>query len=209
MNADKQQVLLNSLKTCAFSYYPRGLTWGDSDWILSDEIYRLITARRDASRNYRLWYGFQDFFKEEFFPELDFLAFADFQNDCCYILEVLLHPSVKFIHDDRAILQTLGGEMATWELYISCLGRWVYHHVKTMKVVDLAKDKFEFTTSQNYGEGIPKRLFEKYRAFWESKGYQDVPKELAMEIVPDVETECKPMGQATIFHCLFSDTTSP
>lgn len=199
--------MLPELKASVFTHYPRGLKWGDSGWLVSDEITRLIEARRKAEQDTRIWYGFQDLLKEKF-PDLDFLAFANLKQDCCYKFLVLLHPGVKCIHDDRAIAQALDGRMIWWQLYISCLGKWVYHQMITMKVIDLKTDKLEFTKSREY-QGLSLTLVEKYRAFWESKGYQDIPKELAMEVVSNVATECQPIGRATIFNCLFSDTDSP
>lgn len=199
--------LRTSLRGSVLTFYPRSLTWGDADWLVSEEIFRLIQARRKAAHDYRLWHRFQDALKTGC-GDFDFLDYTNFENDCCYEISILLHPGVKFLYDDRTVAQLLGGQITYLDFYVSCLGKWIYHRQQTMKIVDLSKDELAFTTSRDYSE-VSQGLVAQCVTFWKERGYQDVPRDLAMEVMPDVETACQKMGQATVFHCLFSDNDSP
>jgi len=117
---------------------------------------------------------------------------------------ILLHKNQPLLDDDEELLIALGGRRIDVEFYISLLGDYYYYFaVETTKDAGgqlrfniLANDQIPFENM---------KLITSIKSKLSSLGHKLLEHNIAHEVLPNVETELKYAGEATIFSCMFSD----
>lgn len=163
------------------------------------------------AKNLRRWEACQhrDVAKETaFWEELSALAPEFAMKDwtdassCCVEYKWLLHENQPLLDDDTELMAALGGLRRDLYLFVSILAPY---YVMFAEKTTLAEDgTWTFETIEPSDEATV-RLMDSIQAMLGKKGFIRLSREQAAQVVPDVETELREAGSATVFDCLFSD----
>lgn len=124
-------------------------------------------------------------------------------NSCCYELKILLHKNQEVLDDDVELMSALNGTRYDLRVFISVLHPYYFLFIEETRYIE-ALDKWLFN-SKSVSSIEGNRLSKEICSYLSQRGYFEITNIIAKEIVPDVQTELKDVGQATVFDCLFTD----
>lgn len=115
-----------------------------------------------------------------------------------------MHKNQSILDDDVNLLRKLNGLRKDMVIYISSFSKYFFI---MFQVTMIENDKYMF--GQYY---LPKRedktVFNTVESYFLKFEYERIPVDIAKTKIPNVSTEFKKIGEATIFDCLFNDITS-
>ncbi|MEZ4294769.1 MAG: hypothetical protein R3B70_07310 [Polyangiaceae bacterium] len=211
----------------ARTYYPPGVPGDDARYKQSPEYSRLAAARRGAGANNRQWRTLLQQASEQFSSDVvhnDSLHLPTGTMDAAYSGKVFVKTGTEdltiaflisfvapyyLLYSHRAVLDPVkesasgprfrlifegdtctilpaeGGDMEEESAQNAMLIRSIV--------------RFDFSAEEKlYSEWLAQKI----EATW---GYERMPPELGAIVVPDIATEKRAMGEATLYDCLFSD----
>lgn len=182
-------------------FFPFGIRFQDSAYQNSPEFHRLISKRKDVLSDTRFREGWKRWF-EAIFKQCAVVDWTDENDANCFEYDVLLHLGHPLLDDDVELIEALGGTRTDLRVFISALGDFYFGFVEKT-YYDSIQQQWQFQTI-----AVPQPfeiLFKQMQQGFSGKGFSEIPIAMANSIIPNVETQLKEMGTATIFHCLFSD----
>jgi len=214
------------------TYYPRGMVRDDPRYKKSAEYGRLVAARRQAGKDNEAWRTLLRRLSEQF-PATsvlnDSLHLPTGSLDAAYSGKVFLSPSltvgflVSFLApyyvlysarvvEDLEERPTTGGRARVIFAGRTCyvVPAWVaklatlFLGATASPLADDAPPKrtvvsFEFTPEE---QACAAWLTQEIEAIW---GFERMPPEVGKVIVPDVATDNRSLGEATLYDCLFAE----
>ncbi len=119
-------------------------------------------------------------------------------------LRILLYPHVGFMDDDIELMSALHGEEDELVLYISLLGGYYFLQGQH---TSYHNGKYGFS-DQVYNPNKFK-VEAAVRTYLKQLGLQEIGEKEALQLVPDISTELKELGEVCVFDCLFNDLFGP
>lgn len=214
------------------TYYPRGMARDDPGYEESAEHRRLVAARRQAGKENEAWRTLLRRLGEQF-PATsvldDSLHLSTGSLDAAYSGNVFLSPSltvgflVSFlvpyyvlysarVVEDRQVRPPAGGPTRVIFAGSTCyvLPAWaaklatLFLGATASPLADDAPPKqtvvaFEFSSEEQSCAAL---LTQEIEAIW---GFERMPPAVGKIIVPDVATDNRGLGEATLYDCLFAE----
>lgn len=228
-----KDALINELFDTVYYYYPRGIPNDDARHRDTEENLRLVAARRIAGTDRRAWLSMLERLEGQF-PDStiqdDSIALVSGAHDACYSGSLSLSKAHDD-HDHRLIFMvsfvvrrysifsvrtvedaekmavaraSQGKNVCVFEndtCYFVPIDIVKPEVIREQEPLRIFRNEVHFYLSpdeQQYAECITREI----EATW---GYERMPPELEKVIVPDVVTNLRDFGEATLHDCLFSD----
>lgn len=221
---------IKKLLDVVYAHYPRGLVFEDPAYKASAEHLRLVAARRKAGTDRAAWNGFLDRLSHQFPADgtlNDSLHLLTGRMDAAYsgklfpasagpdnltigFLVSFLVPSY-LVFTSRSVpdLEAMAAPRANVRLVFeghTCFAFPADPEAPPENAPPFEPRRqiidFEFSTDmQPYASWIAREI----EATW---GYQRMPPEVGKLIVPDVATDNRGFGEATLYDCLLSDNAA-
>jgi hypothetical protein len=194
----------NEILRTIYRFYPRKLPYDSDGYQQSEERRRLLQLREQHAKA-ETGERFLSRLKEAF-PEYAVVDWTNLSDSQCYEYKILLHAGQPILDDDLELIRALGGKRRDLCLFISILGSY-WFFVVDETTYDEETDEWKFQLGSEEDQDIEQAVH-RLKQVMKSEGYLEVPREIARLAVPDVETEMQELGEATVFHCLFTDLES-
>lgn len=202
-NGNAKSIRIEQLKECVYQYFPHNVEWGTESYLNSGQHKQFLIKTKEFKHS-GLETSFLNALKE-MLPEYAVKDWTCFEEYNDIEIKILLHKGLSYLDDDTELLKAVGGKQRELMLFISPLGQYYFWRIQA-------------TTNTPYGLSFAEQfsageedttIVDKIEHFFDTKGYAKVTAEQAVVVLPDIATELKDLGTATIYDCLFNDLISP
>ena len=136
------------------------------------------------------------------FSEYAIIDWTD-EDSCCYELHILLHEMQEILDDDIELITLLGGKREDLRIFFSVIDKYYYRFLERTEY-NFSNKRWNFYTINNYSQK-QEQLVKKLDNYMDMRKWIKITDSVARTKIPNIETELKYFGQATVFNCLFTD----
>lgn len=125
----------------------------------------------------------------------------------CYEYFILLHKDQPILDDDLQLIKALGGKRTDLRLFVSILAKYYYFFIEETSY-DEKFNRWSFDSVNQITTQIAENI-NCLRERMNLEGYIELSTEVINTPVKGIETELVPKNKVKVFHCLFTDLTTP
>lgn len=195
---------LKDVLTQVYELYPRGILLNETTYKKSKE-YRNMKMKKEKAKEggrFVLEKIYQDI--KEVFKNYEVLNWSSIEEYPCYEFVILLHKNQPILDDDTDLIDRLNGKRHDLLLYISYITNYYCYYIRETNYSKVSGE-WSFKKIRMEDKQEVSSLINKLNVYLTQMGYELLPYEILSHKLPDIDLDLVSLGEATVFHCLFTD----